>query len=158
MEKVRIDDVENELSPLGVHSVRKPVSTALGTTDFAMNYFELDPGESFSGGLHAHHDQEEVFYVEEGVVTFDVGVERETTEVAAGELIRIPPGEFQEGYNDGEARVTGWAIGAPGASHDWDALQSRLYCPDCEAETTQDTRLVDGTFQFTCTECGAEQP
>jgi len=158
MEKVRIDDLENELSPLGVHSVRKPASDALGTTDFAMNYFELEPGESFSGGLHAHHDQEEVFYVEAGTATFDVGIEREPVEVGAGELIRFPPGEFQEGYNDGDERVVGWALGAPGASHDWDALQSRLYCPDCEEEATQNTRLVDGQFQFTCTECGAEQP
>jgi quercetin dioxygenase-like cupin family protein len=62
MRKVAIDDVEVERSPLGVHSVRKPVSEALGTDHFAMNYFELEPGESFSGGLHAHHDQEEVFY------------------------------------------------------------------------------------------------
>ncbi|QSG04305.1 cupin domain-containing protein [Natranaeroarchaeum sulfidigenes] len=158
MEKVRIDDVENELSPLGVHSVRKPVSDTLGTTDFAMNYFELESGESFSGGLHAHHDQEEVFYIEAGVATFDVGLDREPVEVGAGELIRFPPGEFQEGYNDGDERVIGWALGAPGATHDWDALQSRLYCPACEAETTQETRLVDDEFQFTCTECGAELP
>ncbi|MFC7212035.1 cupin domain-containing protein [Natronoarchaeum sp. GCM10025321] len=158
MEKVRIDDVEDELSPLGVHSVRKPVSAVLGATEFAMNYFELEPGESFSGGLHTHHDQEEVFYVEEGTATFDVGIERESVEVAADELIRFPPGEFQEGYNDGSETVVGWAIGAPGASHDWDALQSRIYCPECEEETTQDTTMVDGTFQFTCTECGAEQP
>jgi hypothetical protein len=50
MRKVAIDDVEVERSPLGVHSVRKPVSEALGTDHFAMNYFELEPGESFSGG------------------------------------------------------------------------------------------------------------
>ncbi len=158
MEKVRIDEVDDQLSPLGVHSVRKPVSDALGTTDFAMNYFELEPGDSFSGGLHTHHDQEEVFYIEEGVATFDIGIERDAVDVAAGELIRISPGEFQEGYNDGDERVVGWALGAPGASHDWDALQSRLYCPECDEETTQDTRLVEGQFQFTCTDCGAKQP
>ena len=64
MRKVAIDEVDIELSPLGVHSVRRPVSDALGTEHFAMNYFELEPGESFSGGLHTHHDQEEVFYVQ----------------------------------------------------------------------------------------------
>ena len=36
MEKVAIEDVNIVNNPLGVHSVRKPVSGALGTTDFAM--------------------------------------------------------------------------------------------------------------------------
>jgi uncharacterized cupin superfamily protein len=95
MEKVAIDDVDIETSPLGVHSVRRPVSRALGTSDFAMNYFELEPGDSFSGGLHTHHDQEEVFHVQEGTATFEVGRDRETREVAPGECIRFSPGEFQ---------------------------------------------------------------
>jgi quercetin dioxygenase-like cupin family protein len=157
MEHVAIEDVDVQVNPMKVHSVRKPVSQALGTTEFAMNYFELEPGESFSGGLHRHTDQEEVFYVEDGTATFDVGIDRESVTVAAGELIRFEPGEFQEGYNDGDDRVVGWALGAPGASHDWDALQSRVYCPECEGETTQDTDLVDGRFQLTCTECGHVQ-
>jgi quercetin dioxygenase-like cupin family protein len=157
MEHVAIADVDVQVNPMKVHSVRKPVSKALGTTDFAMNYFELEPGESFSGGLHRHTDQEEVFYVEAGTATFDVGIDRESVTVDAGELVRFEPGEFQEGYNDGDERVVGWALGAPGASHDWDALQSRVYCPECEQETTQDTDLVDGQFQLTCTECGNVQ-
>ncbi|WP_135820834.1 cupin domain-containing protein [Halostella litorea] len=157
MEKVAIDEVDNQVNPLGVHSVRKPVSGALGTEHFAMNYFELDAGESFSGGLHAHGDQEEVFYVESGTATFEVGLDREAVTVEAGELIRFPPGQFQKGYNDGDERVVGWALGAPGATHDWDELQSRVYCPDCEAERTHDVDLVEGTFELTCTECGAVQ-
>ncbi len=117
----------------------------------------LEPGESFSGGLHTHHDQEEVFYVESGTATFEVGVEREEVVVDAGELIRFPPGEFQKGYNDGEATVEGWALGTPGASHDWDELQSRAHCPECDAETTQDVAMGDGRFELTCTECGTTQ-
>jgi hypothetical protein len=57
MEKVAIDAVElvidavdDEQNPMKVHSVRKPVSRELGTDHFAMNYFELEVGESFSGG------------------------------------------------------------------------------------------------------------
>ncbi|NEU58288.1 cupin domain-containing protein [Halorussus sp. MSC15.2] len=157
MEKVAIEAVENERNPMKVHSVRKPVSRALGTDHFAMNYFELESGESFSGGLHRHNDQEEVFYVESGTATFEVGLDREAVEVEAGELIRFPPGEFQKGYNDGETTVEGWALGAPGAMHDWDELQSRAYCPECEAETTQDVGMADGTFELTCTECGTTQ-
>jgi hypothetical protein len=51
MRKVPIDEVENVPNPLGVHSVRRPVSDGPGTEHFAMNYLELEPGESFSGGL-----------------------------------------------------------------------------------------------------------
>ncbi|MFC4437716.1 MULTISPECIES: cupin domain-containing protein [Natrialbaceae] len=87
-----------------VHSVRRPVSRTLDFTDFAMNYFELEPGESFSGGLHTHHDQEEVFYVREGVATFEIrgsqsdsdgtrgdGGSDETSEVAVREFVSPDP-------------------------------------------------------------------
>ncbi|WP_158057823.1 cupin domain-containing protein [Halorussus halophilus] len=157
MEKVAIEDVENEQNPMKVHSVRKPISRELGTEEFAMNYFELEVGESFSGGLHTHEDQEEVFYVESGIATFEVTKEREEVQVADGELIRFPPGEFQKGYNDGEDTVVGWALGAPGAMHDWDELYSLAYCPECEEETKQNVRLGAGSFELTCTECGNTQ-
>jgi mannose-6-phosphate isomerase-like protein (cupin superfamily) len=154
MEKVAIEDVEVQNSPLGVHSVRKPVSAALGTEHFAMNYFELAPGESFSGGLHTHHDQEEVFYVESGRCTFTVGLERETVAVDAGELIRFGPGEFQMGVNDGEEPVVGWALGAPGSRHDWDEIESVVDCRKCGEETPHGLELTDeGRFRLTCTVC-----
>jgi len=157
MEHVAIDDVDVQINPMEVHSVRKPVSDALGTTDFAMNYFELEPGESFSGGLHTHHDQEEVFYVESGTATFDVTTDREQVVVDERELIRFAPGEFQTGYNEGDEPVVGWAFGAPASRHDWDALQSYAYCPECEEERVQDVALAEGRFELTCTECGNVQ-
>ena len=157
MEKVAIDDVDIETSPLGVHSVRRPVSRALDTSDFAMNYFELEPGDSFSGGLHTHHDQEEVFYVQEGTATFEVGRDRETREVAPGECIRFSPGEFQVGYNDSEESVTGFALGAPKASHDFGEIESIVPCRVCGEETPHGLALTDdGDFRFTCEECGNE--
>lgn len=164
MRKVAIEDVDIELSPLGVHSVRRPVSDALETDHFAMNYFELEPGESFSGGLHTHHDQEEVFYVQSGVATFEIADEpdsaaTETTTVGANEVIRIPPGQYQEGYNDADSDepVVGLALGAPAARHDWEAIESVLHCRDCEEETGHGLSLTDeGTFEFTCEECGTE--
>jgi len=64
----------------------------LGTEHVAMNYFELAPGDAFAGGVHAHGDQEEVFYVLSGTATFEVGPERERVDVEAGELIRFAPG------------------------------------------------------------------
>jgi quercetin dioxygenase-like cupin family protein len=158
MEKVTIDEVDNERNPLQVHDVRRPVSAALGVEHFAMNYFELSPGDSFSGGLHRHLDQEEVFYVEEGTATFEVGREREEITVEAGELVRFEPGEFQMGYavEDGDG-VVGWALGAPSSRHDWDELESLVYCSDCEQETAHATTLTDeGRFRLTCNECGTE--
>jgi mannose-6-phosphate isomerase-like protein (cupin superfamily) len=155
MEKVAIEDVDVQRNPLEVHSVRKPVSSVLGTTDFAMNYFELEPGESFSGGLHTHHDQEEVFYLESGEATFEVGREREEVVVGERELIRFAPGEYQTGYNSGDERVVGWALGAPDARHDWDDLESIVDCRECGEETGHTTTLTDGSrFELTCNDCG----
>ena len=159
MEKLSIDDVRNEVNPLQVHDVRRPVSDALGTESFAMNYFELAPGDSFSGGLHTHHDQEEVFYIEEGTAVFEVGKERETVTVEAGELIRFEPGEFQMGYakeEDGN-EVVGWALGAPGSTHDWEELESMIPCQECGEELPHATTInAEGRFEFTCTVCGNE--
>ncbi|ELY42590.1 cupin domain-containing protein [Natronorubrum sulfidifaciens] len=152
MEKVTIDDVAVEPNPMEIHSVRRPISKALGMTDFAMNYFELEPGEAFSGGYHTHHDQEEVFYVEDGVATFDT--EAGEVVVEAGDVIRFAPGEFQQGYNDSDERVVGFAFGAPGAKHDWDEIESLVYCRDCEAEVGHSLELVDGgAFRMSCTAC-----
>jgi quercetin dioxygenase-like cupin family protein len=158
MEKVTIDDVRNEVNPLQVHDVRRPVSDELGTEHFAMNYFELGPGDSFSGGLHRHHDQEEVFYVETGTTVFEVGEDREQVTVEAGEVIRFEPGEFQTGYAVEEEgnEVTGWALGAPGSTHDWEELESMIHCQECDEELPHETTInAEGRFEFTCTECGS---
>ena len=158
MKRVAIDEVDNRVNPLQVHDVRRPVSRALGTEHVAMNYFELDPGDSFSGGVHRHLDQEEVFYIESGTAVFEVGREREQHRVEAGELVRFEPGEYQMGYaaEDGEG-VVGWAIGAPGAGHDWEQLESLVYCRECDAERPHATALTEeGRFHLTCLECGTE--
>ncbi len=159
MDKVAIDDVRSEPNPMDVHDVRKPVSKVLGMEHFAMNYFELAPGDSFSGGIHTHHDQEEVFYVEEGTTEFAVGQDGErTVTVEEGELIRFEPGEFQTGYvpDDAEAEAVGWALGAPG-SHDWDELESMVYCQECDERVPHGVQLTDeGRFEMTCGECGTE--
>jgi quercetin dioxygenase-like cupin family protein len=160
MDKVAIDDVRSEVNPMEVHDVRKPVSKVLGTEHFAMNYFELAPGDSFSGGLHTHHDQEEVFYVESGTTEFDVGQDgEETVTVDEGELIRFEPGEFQTGGvpEDADGTAVGWALGAPGAQHDWDDLESMVYCQDCDEEVPHGVDLTDeGRFEMTCSACGNE--
>jgi hypothetical protein len=172
MEKISINDVPIQNSPLGVHSIRKPVSSLLGTSDFAMNYFELEPGESFSGGIHTHHDQEEVFYVETGIARFELlavqqngdiqdedspesdSLDRVAVTVAEGELIRFAPGEFQTGYNDGEDTLVGWALGAPASTHNWEDIESLVDCRDCADETPHGLELTDeGRFRMTCADC-----
>ncbi|MDB2282191.1 cupin domain-containing protein [Halorubrum ezzemoulense] len=157
MERAAIDDVDVVTNPMGVHDIRKPVSRALGADHVAMNYFELAPGDAFSGGLHTHGDQEEIFYVRSGTATFEVGRERERVEVGPDEAIRFAPGEFQSGFvrEDADEEVIAWAIGAPGARHDWDRIESIVECRDCGEERVHDTELTDeGRFRFTCTECG----
>ncbi|OTF00562.1 cupin domain-containing protein [Halorubrum sp. SD612] len=157
MERVAIDDVDVVTNPMDVHDLRKPVSRALGADHVAMNYFELAPGDAFSGGLHTHNDQEEIFYVLAGTATFEVGRERDEVEVGPDELIRFSPGEFQSGFvpEDADEEVVAWAIGAPGARHDWDRIESIVECRGCGGERVHDTELTDaGRFRFTCTECG----
>ncbi len=63
MEKVRIEDVENAVQPA---AVMRHLTEPLGATDFAMNYYELEPGDSFAFAYHRHEVQEEVFYVQSG--------------------------------------------------------------------------------------------
>jgi quercetin dioxygenase-like cupin family protein len=88
MRRVRIDDVDTYMGPA---SVKRPLSTELETEGLSINYFELEPGESFAFGYHSHADQEEVFYVRQGVVTFEAGsaptptVETSETVTANGE-------------------------------------------------------------------------
>ena len=62
MDRVRVDDVENDLQPT---AVMRKLTGPLGLTDLGVNYYELEPGDSFSFAYHSHGVQEEVFYVME---------------------------------------------------------------------------------------------
>ncbi|MFP4174958.1 MAG: cupin, partial [Halobacteriales archaeon] len=78
--------------------------------------------------------------------------------VGSGELIRFAPGEYQKGYNnpdEGDGTVVAFALGAPGASHDWDELESLVPCAECGEEKPHGVELVDGAFELTCTDCGS---
>jgi uncharacterized cupin superfamily protein len=158
MERVTVEDVTNRPNPMGVHSTRKPVSRALGAEHVALVEYELEPGEAFSGGLHAHHDQEEIFYVQAGTATFEVGEDREAVTVEAGQIVRFPPGEFQSGHNRSDEPVRALAVGAPGARHDWAELESLAPCGECGEETSHDVHPPDedGVMQLVCRECGTE--
>lgn len=162
MRRHALADIENEPNPLGVNTVRKPLSAAFDLDHFGAVYYELDPGESFSGGLHTHHDQEELFYIVEGTATFEVreapNESSEEVDVTAGECIRFEAGDvFQTGVNQSEKRVVALAMAGPGVRHDWEALEAVVYCPDCGEETSQSVALGSGGLEITCNECGTTQ-
>lgn len=147
MKRVRLADMDNRMGPA---AVQRPLTDVLGLADVAINYYELGPGDSFAFGFHAHENQEEVFYIQAGTVTF-----RTTdgpVEVGAGELVRFGPGEYQRGINEGEDRVEAIAIGAPQDAGATEILRS---CPTCETETPQDVELADDQSAVItrCTEC-----
>lgn len=150
METVHIADVDRWMGPA---AEKKPVSRALGAKHVALNYYELDPGESMGFGYHRHEDQEEVFYVQDGTVTFeteegDVAVER-------GAVARFAPGEWQRGTNRGTVRATVLAIGAPRDGGETTILRE---CPECDERSPQEIeRATDAEALVTrCTECGTE--
>ena len=148
MERVRLDDVDDFLGPA---AVKRSLSRALGTTDVAVNYYELAPGDSFAFGYHRHDDQEEVFVVEAGTVTFET--DGAPVEVAAGEAVRFAPGEYQRGVNEGDERVVALAIGAP---RDGSTADIRRHCPTCGERTSQAIEPTDDREALVtrCDVCG----
>lgn len=148
MQQIRVADLDSFVSAADVF---RPLSGALGTEHVSINYYELGPGDSFGFCYHRHHDQEEVFYLIAGTVTFDT--ESGPVEVSAGEAIRIAPGEFQRGTNRGDERVVALAIGAPKGSTDIDL---RRECADCGGRTPHEVTPTDDAIVTTCLDCGAE--
>ena len=150
MERTSIDDVESRMGPAAVRRILGPV---LETTDVAVNYYELEPGDSFGFGYHRHSDQEEVFYVLQGTATFET--EDGDVRVGPDEAVRFAPGEWQRGTNDGEERVVALAVGAPKDSGDTEMVRE---CPDCGDRTEQTVDWADdGEALVTlCLDCGAQ--
>jgi len=145
MEHVDIDALDNHPR---VADVQKHLTDPLALADMALNYYELEPGESFSGGLHTHMNQEEVFYVVEGTATFET--KEGSHEVGENEVIRFAPGEYQEGKNEGDGRVRALAFGAP---QDAGETRSALPCGECGADYHVAEVTGDGVT-LTCPDCG----
>lgn len=147
MHKTQIDEVDLRFGPA---AVKRRVSDALETTDVAIVYYELDPGDSFAFGYHAHDDQEEVFYIQSGTVTFET--EDGDITVSAGEAIRFAPGEFQRGVNTSDERVIGLGIGAPLETREIDIYRE---CESCGDRTLQGIEMTDerDALLTRCLEC-----
>ncbi|MFC7071136.1 cupin domain-containing protein [Halobaculum lipolyticum] len=174
MDRVAVDDLDNSLQPA---AVVRHLADPLGCEDLAINYYELAPGDSFAFAYHAHEVQEEVFVVLSGTATWVVGPEptdpddpigsgdpgapsqRREVEVGPSEAIRIPPGQFQRGWNRAEAggeRVRALALGAPRA---YGEQPKRDDCPDCDTEAPVSIRRApddESRLITVCADCGAE--
>lgn len=150
MDKVRIDDVDPQIDSATVY---RPVTDAINAANVALNYYELAPGDSFAYGYHMHENQEELFVVQEGRVTFET--ERGAVVVEAGEIIRFAPGEYQRGVNTGEDRVVALAIGAPREAGDSEILRECVTCGERMPNTVE--RVENGRAKITrCLDCGEE--
>jgi transcription elongation factor Elf1 len=174
MEQVSIDAVD----PAGGGGTveRHGLSDPLDTADVAINHYRLPPGERLAG-LHAHADQEEMFVVLAGTVTFETlpprrGEPRATGDpagtageprasgdpagatsersVATGEAIRFAPGEFQSCSNDGPDPAVVLALGAPRHSR---ALRVPLTCPACGCGE-MGLEFEAGEERLACPDCG----
>lgn len=163
METVSIDALEPGPSENDID--RRKLSGPLNTADVAINRYVLAPGERFSGSLHAHIDQEEVFVIVDGEATFETYVPRSDAELASddttdeitvgeNEAIRFAPGEFQSGKNGSDEAVVAFAVGAP---RDSDDVRVPLPCPECSHEDRRPA-LADGEEVLVCPDCSAESP
>lgn len=152
MEKIRIDEQENSVQPA---AVMRHLTEPLGLTDLAINYYELEPGDSFSFAYHDHEVQEEVFYVQAGTATFET--EAGPIEVTEGEIVRFGREEFQRGWNRGDDRVVALALGAP---LEYGRQRKLRHCPTCDELTDNrlDRATEDGTAVTiaSCSECETE--
>lgn len=150
MKKVTIDTVENSIQPA---AVMRKLTNLLGLTDLAINYYELEPGDSFAFAYHNHEIQEEVFYIQEGTATFET--DEGEIEVSAGEILRFDRGEFQRGWNYSDETVTALALGAP---LEYGTQVKLRYCESCEAETDTSLARADDekVVVASCKECGEE--
>jgi len=71
-----------------------------GDTNFSFIWVDMPPGD----GVRLHkHTYQEVFVIQEGVVTFTIG--STTLEVQAGHLVIVPPGLPHKFINSGERRL-----------------------------------------------------
>ena len=149
MEKVTIERLAADNNPGGGEESARRVGEALGTADVGLSYYELDAGQNLSGGVHTHMDQEEVFHVLEGTLTFRTP-DGEVA-VGAGEAVRFAPGDFQQGVNESDGPVRLLGIGAPKGSADVRVPQP---CGACEESDTLRFVPGDDGMGLRCPDCG----
>ncbi len=108
VDAVSIDGTEADIYPVGYH---------LGTEETRSNVWEFDEGDS--GRLHRQTEQEELYYVVEGSVEFEVGDDGLTVE--EGAFIAVSPEEHRRLRANEDSRVL--VVGAPSVADDHTVLE-----------------------------------
>ncbi len=78
---------------------------------YAVSIWWVEPGKP-GPGAHAHEANEELFYVIEGTMTFQVGEQR--VDAPAGTFLRIPPGVTHDFENRTPRRAGALNVFIPG--------------------------------------------
>lgn len=146
MDRVSISDVAT--ASLSETVALRSLQSTLDLEHVSVNHYHLDPETRLPWGLHAHMDQEELFIVLDGSLTFETL--SGTMTVEAGDTIKFDPGEYHVGTNPFETSATFLAIGAPPDSTD---IRIPLPCPDCE-EPALRLELSDEDGGLACPTCG----
>lgn len=160
MDNVSISDVA--VTSLSETVELRSLQSTLDLEHMSVNHYHLAPETRLPWGLHAHMDQEELFIVLDGSLTFETLSGTETVE--AGDAIKFDPGEYHVGTNPSDTPTTFLAIGAPTDSDD---IRIPLPCANCDEPalrlqlSDEDGGLVCPTCGTTvdgrCSECGASE-
>lgn len=144
---------------LGEAATRWSLREPLDAEGVALNRYRIGALGRLPWGLHAHADQEELFVVLEGTLTFETL--EGTVDVEVGDAIRFAPGEYQAGTNAGTVPVEYLAIGVPATSED---VRIPRLCPSCSSSAVRldpDAGLrcptCGTTLAATCPDCGADE-
>ncbi|MFO7927348.1 cupin [Natronomonas sp.] len=161
MERVPVDDVDPDPHPVGVNENRRDLTDAVDADHITVTRYELDPGESVSAGLYTYRDREEIFYIAEGVMTFehhprDGAGEPNHLNVEANELVRFTAGEYRCGRNTGTKPVVGIVFAARPPLSETERMESLAPCRLCEELTAHRVTDPDDAYRLTCTVCGTE--
>ncbi len=108
IDAVTIDGTDAEIMPVGYH---------LGTQETRSSLWVFDEGDS--GRRHRQTEQEELYFVVEGSVRFEIGDDDVT--VDEGDFVVISPDEPRRLVAEEESKV--FAVGAPNVADDHVVLE-----------------------------------
>ncbi len=94
-------------------SIHRAVDHAAGLDNMAINYYEAAPGEQLPLAYHVHAEQEEAFYVIDGVLHIETPDGKQVAET--GEIFIAEPESPHRAYTPESAETTTHvlAVGAP---------------------------------------------
>ena len=87
------------------------LSEVAGMTQVRANVWRYEPGAA--GRRHRHPSQEEVFVVLQGTLALYLGEPAVRHDVAAGSIVRVPPGTAVQSANHGAADLVTYVHGWP---------------------------------------------